>query len=340
MIPFISGISVMCFAASYLVSLGLEVTRLWFRSGLRGAVMVGFASAGLLAHTLYLGYRAAQAPNLPLSSPFDWYLLGAWLLAAVYLYLTLTQRKASTGVFVLPLVLGLIAAAGFASRDPYARQAVQPVWGIAHGVFILVGLVAAAAAFAMGVMYLVHRARLKSKRPARRFLKLPSLEWLENASGRAIVFSLAFLGLGMLSGVVLNVIRHHAHGQMVSWTDPLIISSATLFACMLGLTIFNRCYQHVDRSRKVLWLTLLTLVFLLVALGLNLWMPHGGGQSAGGRTADIDDRSLQSKALQSLSPSIKAGRRPGLASGQRQLAVNTDESSRLDQWSNHTSGLT
>ena len=47
-----SGISVTCFAASYLVAWLLELSRLFFRSGIRGAVMVGFASAGLLAHTL------------------------------------------------------------------------------------------------------------------------------------------------------------------------------------------------------------------------------------------------------------------------------------------------
>ncbi len=45
---FIAGISVFCFAASYTVTLALEISRLWFRSGVRGAVMLGFAGAGLL----------------------------------------------------------------------------------------------------------------------------------------------------------------------------------------------------------------------------------------------------------------------------------------------------
>ena len=62
MADFISRISVVCFAASYAVALACEGSRLLFRSGIRGAVMVGFAAAGVLAHTLFLGWRAANEP--------------------------------------------------------------------------------------------------------------------------------------------------------------------------------------------------------------------------------------------------------------------------------------
>ncbi len=50
----LSGISVTCFAASYAVTLGLEISRLFFRLRVRWLVMIGFAGAGLLAHTIYL----------------------------------------------------------------------------------------------------------------------------------------------------------------------------------------------------------------------------------------------------------------------------------------------
>src|SRR5271163_1893453 len=117
--PFISGITVFCFAASYFVAWLLELTRLWFRSGVRGAIMLGFAVAGFLAQTLYLGYRAAQSDAAPLSSSFDWYLLAAWMLAGAYLYLTYYYPRAAIGLYLWPLVLGLIAAATwFADRNP------------------------------------------------------------------------------------------------------------------------------------------------------------------------------------------------------------------------------
>ena len=60
MLDFVSRISVVCFAASYAVALACEASRLLFRSGVRGAVMVGFAAAGLVAHTAFLLWRAAS----------------------------------------------------------------------------------------------------------------------------------------------------------------------------------------------------------------------------------------------------------------------------------------
>ena len=128
MTAFLSGISVFCFAASYAVALACEASRLVFRSGVRGAVMVGFAAAGLLAHTLFLGWRAATEAALPLSSPFDWYLLAAWLLAAVYLYLTVTNPRTPVGLFMLPVVLALVGAAQASSRVPFPQSPATQVW--------------------------------------------------------------------------------------------------------------------------------------------------------------------------------------------------------------------
>ena len=58
MADFISRISVVCFAASYGVALIFEASRLWFRSGVRGITMIGFVTAGLVAHSLYLIWRS------------------------------------------------------------------------------------------------------------------------------------------------------------------------------------------------------------------------------------------------------------------------------------------
>src|SRR5882762_8167631 len=102
-----TGITIFCFAASYSVALLLEASRLVFRSGVRGALLLGFGGAGLLAHTLFLGHRALRAGAAPLSSEYDWYLVAAWVLAVVYLYLTLQHPRTAVGLFTLPLVLGL-----------------------------------------------------------------------------------------------------------------------------------------------------------------------------------------------------------------------------------------
>src|SRR5688500_8285016 len=110
---FLSGISVVCFAASYGVALALEVSRLFFRLPVRLVVMLGFAAAGLFAHSVYLWLRAqgSLAAGNPLSSWHDWYLLAAWMLAAVYLGLAASRPQTTVGLFMLPLVLGLVGGA-------------------------------------------------------------------------------------------------------------------------------------------------------------------------------------------------------------------------------------
>ena len=43
----LAGISTLCFGASYAVAFALELSRLVFRSGIRGALLIAFAAAGL-----------------------------------------------------------------------------------------------------------------------------------------------------------------------------------------------------------------------------------------------------------------------------------------------------
>ncbi len=53
-------VQIFCFLASYTLALGLEFSRLWFRSGVRGMIMLGFVVAGWIAHTAFL-YNSAVA---------------------------------------------------------------------------------------------------------------------------------------------------------------------------------------------------------------------------------------------------------------------------------------
>ena len=54
----VKHVQIFCFLASYTVALALELSRLWFRSGIRGIVMLGFVVAGWIAHTAFL-YNSA-----------------------------------------------------------------------------------------------------------------------------------------------------------------------------------------------------------------------------------------------------------------------------------------
>ncbi len=284
-----SGISITCFAASYAVSLGLEVTRLWFRSGIRGAVMLGFAAAGLLAHTLFLVHRALTMTGSPLSSEMDWYLLAAWLLVAVYLGLVWSRPKTPFGLVLLPLALGLIGAATFlANHEPFAREPASQVWGLIHAASLLVAAVSVLLGFAAGMMYLFQSWRLKSKQPPARGLRLPSLEWLQKLNSRALVVAMMAVGVGVLSGMNLNLINHRRHESPLPWTDPLVLATLGMFVWLTVAVLVGALYRPARAGRKVALMTVVSFVFLVLAFSAMLVMgtEHGGdrGQGSGVRS--------------------------------------------------------
>ncbi len=273
----LAGIEIVCFAASYAVSLVLEISRLFFRSGIRGAIMVGFAGAGLAAHSLFLAsraYEAVDADQTPLSSAFDWYLLAAWVLAATYLYLAFYHPRTAIGLFVLPLVLGLVLiAALWADLQPFPVDRASQWWGAVHGLLLLLGTVAVMIGFAAGMMYLVHAFRLKRKRPPLRGLQLPSLEWLDRVNSRAIVISVLMLCAGHLAGVILNLVNQGRAVDELPWSDPVVVSSAATVVWLLLAACFSLLYKPARQGRKVAYLTVASFVFLVFSLASGLVLP-------------------------------------------------------------------
>ena len=267
-----SGISITCFAASYSVVLLLEISRLLFRSGIRGAIMLGFAAAGLLAHTIFLVERAVSASGYPLSSEQDWYVVAAWVLAALYLYLTAYHRDNAFGVFLLPLVLGLVAAgAWLADPTPFTRRPALLVWGVVHGTSLMLATVAIFVGFAAGLMYLAQDRRLKKKLPPLRGLRLPSLEWLRKANSRAVGVALIFLGIGILAGVVLNMIYSRSDGTQLDWTDPVVLATLFMFCWLTISGGVSALYKPAREGRKVAFLTVLSFIFLICLLAIGFF---------------------------------------------------------------------
>jgi ABC-type uncharacterized transport system permease subunit len=293
----LSGVSILCFAASYAVALTLEVSRLLFRSGVRGVIMLGFAAAGLVAHTAFLYYQAVNAIGSPLSSEKDWYLVAAWVLVVVYLYMAALHPKVSFGLFLLPLALGLIATATFlAPSVPLAREPASKIWGAIHGLSIMLATVSVLVGFVAGLMYLGQVRRLKHKHPPNGGLRLPSLEWLQRVNSRAIIVSMLMLGLGVLAGMILNLVNIDSEAQRVPWSDPVILSTWLMFFWLLAAVVLSAIYRPARAGRKVAYLTLANFVFLAIMLAVGLLMESrhwGRGERHEVRSTEYGVRSTQ-----------------------------------------------
>src|SRR5262245_53832280 len=160
---FLSGISIVCFGTSYLVTLALEISRLFFRLPVRLVVMLAFAVMGLVLHTIYLVLRAqsAMATGDPRSSWHDWFLMAAWILAASYLIIAVSRPQTLVGLFMLPVVLALVGVAAlFDKQSLFPHDQALALWSVAHGVMLLLGTVTVSLGFVAGLMYLVQSWRL------------------------------------------------------------------------------------------------------------------------------------------------------------------------------------
>lgn len=289
---YLSGISLVCFATSYALALGLEVSRLWFRSGTRGLLLWAFAGLGLFTQTVYLVNEVRATPAwAPLASWHHWYVLAAWVLAAAYVYFFALHPRLAAGVFLLPLVLGLIAAAYVAGKAPVSAEQASSVWLAIHGMALLLGTATVSVGFAAGLAYLAQAWRLKHKRPPSERFRLPSLEWLQRCNARAILVSLLLVGLGLAAGFALNQI-HHAQGRpdsAVAWNDPVVWTSGLLFGWLLAVTIFGWLYKPALLGRKVAYLTLCSFGFLLLVLLVVLFGPSSHGATASDRGAPVGE---------------------------------------------------
>ncbi len=274
MAEFISRISVVCFAASYSVALGFEVTRLWFRSSVRGATMIGFVAAGLIAQTLYLVWRAATVTAIPLSSGFDWYLLAAWVLAAGSLWMTIANPRTPVGLFVLPVVLGLIGAAELSSREPFPQNPATQIWGAIHGSFNLAMSVAVVLGGLAGGMWLIQAGRLARKQAPLQGFRMPSLEKLSLWSARMIVVAAWAGGSGFLSGIILNAVnRQRGLLETVPWTDPVVLRMGMLVLWLISGVVISRAVARQANGRRVT--AVVSLVSLCLLTASILWGVFG-----------------------------------------------------------------
>lgn len=269
----LAKISISCFAFSYLLTLMLEVSRLFFQVPVRWMLIQLVTAAGLFAHTTYIGLDIAsslQADASPLASWHAWCVLASLVVAVFYFVLAVRRPRNNVGLFLIPVVLVLVLAAALVKDTAdFTTDGALSLWEFIHIGSLLVGTITVALGFAIGVMYLVQSSRLKRKLPPRRGLRLPSLEWLQRNNRRSLFLSTILLAQGLFAGVVLNVIRQTPFEQ------GIVISSGVLFLWLVAVSLLEFLYKPARQGRKVAYLTLANFLFLAVVLGYAILAQHG-----------------------------------------------------------------
>ncbi|MFO0942054.1 MAG: hypothetical protein U0930_15045 [Pirellulales bacterium] len=268
----LTGVSLTCFLFSYLLVLLLEVWRLFFKLPARQVLILLGMIAGLLAHTIFLGNELfGDQSGRVLSNWFQWVVLGAWGLAIACTYLMARNPTGNIGLFLLPLVLLLIGVATLVRGiEPFAKGSAVTFWGQVHGVSLLLGTMFIFQGLAFGLMYLVQSTRLKNKSKKRAFFRLPALEFLQSINRMTLFASAIALGVGMLSGVMLNLARGG-----VSWIGSGTIVSFALFLWSALAAFLESRASRALGGRRGAFLSIASFVFLVVVLVSVILSSHG-----------------------------------------------------------------
>jgi ABC-type uncharacterized transport system permease subunit len=262
-------LSVLCFAGTYALALVAELARFAVHSVARWYVMVGLMLLGWLVQTAFLANLAVKSPLVLVATPFESVMVLSWMVALIGLYLIVRSPKpVAVGLFILPLVLGLIMAGLFVSRESDWLEwgGTIAFWGTVHGVFLLAGAVFTCVAFFAGLMYLVQMRRLKAKRPWQMGLAVPSLEQSERLNRATITIAFPLLTFGLLIGVILSYAAQSEgsavpSAHMLQWTDSKVLSALVMW--LVFAVLLHARFRPAMRGRGVMVLTIVAFGFLV-----------------------------------------------------------------------------
>ncbi len=270
----LENVTIFCFGASYAVAFVLELLLLVRPGRIPQILRTVFAAAGILAHTIFLGVRHPS-----LSTRYGSLLFLAWILAVFCFYGTFHHRKLAWGVFVWPLVLGLVSLARlFAPGSGIGIHGNslprhwttywtldnidwERFWGFLHGGLLLMAAVGVCVGFLASVMYLVQARRLRAKFLPGEGIRLLSLERLEAMNRHAINLAFPLLTAGVAVGAALMAqAGYFSHGLL----DPRVLGAVVLWL-VFALLLYLRYGVHVQ-GRRLAVLTIVAFALMLLTL--------------------------------------------------------------------------
>ncbi len=284
-------LTVLCFAGTYGLALLVELARFAVRAPARWYATVGLTALAWGVQTTYLANLARVSGHVPMTTVFESLLALSWIFAALGLYFMVhVPKPVAVGTFVLPIVVALTTVAGLAAprRSDWgaAWSSATQFWGSLHGLFLLAGAVSTCVAFAAGLMYLAQARKLKTKRPSRLGIALPSLEQSERINRAAVTAAFPLLTFGLLIGLILTVTTNAAApgGIALTWADPKVLSAMAMW--LVFAVLLHARFRPAMRGRGVVVLTIIAFGFLVFTwVGIEaLRLPTAHGVSRTGNT--------------------------------------------------------
>jgi ABC-type transport system involved in cytochrome c biogenesis permease subunit len=229
----------------------------------------------LLAFVVLIWHCIARGSWIPLEDNFDALLWLGILLTIFVLYVQQTKPVEGIDWFIMPLVILLLLAAVIFGREKPHLYALQTWWAWVHRVTAYGGAVAFAVAGAVGAMYLITNARLRSRQVATSGPNFGSLERLEHFTRVSVTLGFALLTIGLITGVV--GILHRSGGNPLgrNWfLRPVVL--LTLAVWIIFALVLHAPINPAFRGRRAAMLSIIGLLLMIGAVIAVQWMPAAG----------------------------------------------------------------
>ncbi len=216
-------------------------------------------AAAWVLQTLAIALRAADAGRVPVVGAYESLTAVAWSVALVYLVLELFTRVKAIGLYVLPVVIGLLVGALVEYEAPRdLMPALRSDIVVLHVIVMLTAVGALYVAGGAAIIYLFEQWQLKRHHLGGVLGRLPSLATLDRLVFHATLLGLPFLTMGMAAGVI----RAETFDVERWWFDPMVLLSAAAWA-VYAVLLWGRLRADWG-GRRVAWLAIAGLVLMLV----------------------------------------------------------------------------
>lgn len=287
-----NNLQILCIVCCYLPALIIEIIRRRANSELTDessdqasssadSVSVPFLATvfltlvGLIIQSLFLIEKTDLSVNITaLSSLQGIFLSASWLLSLIFLASLRRSAGAIFPILTMTASLCLIVAAFWASDALFPRQPVMRWWGLVHGLSQLTFFVSLTIGLIVGILYLWQDRRLKL-RLSRGSWKLPPLERLARINRSSLIWSLAALAPGIVSGFILLNARKGTISPADYALSPTIIGSLIIFLWILWTIIRSSIFGAFTEAKATARRTIFLFILLAITLVAAYFSPIG-----------------------------------------------------------------
>ena len=222
-------------------------------------VAVGLVVLAWSFHTVAVMTRAVSAERVPVVGAYESLSAVTWSVVTVYLVLELFTRVKVVGLYVTPVVIGLLVAALVEYEAP--RDLLPDLQSDVVVLHVVVMLTAVGALYVAGgaaLIYLFEEWQLKRRHLGGVLGRLPSLATLDRLVYHATLLGLPFLTMGMAAGVI----RAETFGVEGWWSDPMVLLSGGAWL-VYAFLLWGRMRADWG-GRRVAYLAVTGLALMLV----------------------------------------------------------------------------